>query len=61
VVIARRRRQPPSRVRDMVHAARRRGLLSRHRPGVRGGELTDRAKTLLRRETSRRQRRRGRR
>jgi hypothetical protein len=46
--LARRRRLPPARVRDMIHTARRRGLLSSHRRGVRGGELTDRAHALLR-------------
>ncbi len=36
-----------ARVRDLVHEARKRGLLSPGSSGVRGGELLPRAKTLL--------------
>lgn len=47
--LAERRNEPLSRLRDMVHQARERGLLSCGGAGVRGGELLPRAKILLRR------------
>ncbi len=48
VDLAKRLRLDRSKVRDMIYAARRRGLLSEARHGKRGGDLTDKAKRLLR-------------
>jgi hypothetical protein len=45
--VARRRRLSPSKVRDMLHEARRRGLLSPTVRGRFGGQLTDRAREIL--------------
>lgn len=42
------RKLAPSRVRDMVHEARERGLLEKSKSGVRGGRLTPRGDQLLR-------------
>jgi len=46
--LARRRRFPPARIRDMLHEARERGLLSRGERGRRGGYLLPRAMEILR-------------
>ncbi len=39
--------QPPARLREYIAAARRRGLLTETTKGRSGGQLTDRARTLL--------------
>ncbi len=45
--LAARRHFTPEKIRDMLHEARERGLLSKGRRGVAGGEPTPRAKELL--------------
>jgi hypothetical protein len=47
VDVARRRRLKAARVRDLLHEARHRGLLTVQRHGVKGGVLTNAARTLL--------------
>jgi hypothetical protein len=47
--LAEARGERPARIRDMVHEARERGLLSPANSGVRGGVLLPRAEALLRR------------
>jgi hypothetical protein len=49
----------PSQARDMVRLARKRGLLTSIGPGMRGGQLTGRAESLLRELRNKRQSRRG--
>lgn len=45
--LAERRNESQARIRDLIHAARKRGLLSRVQRGRPGGELTTRARMLL--------------
>jgi hypothetical protein len=58
---ATRLRERPERVRDLLHRARRRGLLEGNKSGVAGGTLTMRGRALLRRHASKPEKKRGRR